>query len=259
MSFRIALARMLLRAGEFLRTLPVVVLRPEEMVEWTRQRYELGSSIYAGASDVESGLTNDERTLWDHAQAHAGRILILGGGGGREAIFFARQGLHVTVIDFSIQMLEQARNSMAQRQFTFEGWVGDIACFDAPHEQYNLVWISMFLYSAVLTRARRVEMLRRIHDSLKPGGVLVVSFHWQPNAWHGSKGFWARKVIAWLTLGNTGFENGDILFGTLEFRHAFRAEQDLRAEFNAGGFEVRHLSVFEGMMRGGAVLCKPMV
>ncbi len=259
MRFRILIARTLLSAGEFIRTLPVVVLRPPDMVEWARQGYERGSRGYASANDVESGLTHDERALWDHVPMPKGRILILGGGGGREAIFFARQGLHVAVMDFSTQMLEQARNSMVQRQFTFEGWVGDITCLDAPHEQYDLVWTSMFLYSAVLTRARRVEMLRRIRNTLKPGGILVVSFHWQPNVWHGSKGVWARKVIAWLTLGNTGFENGDILFGTLEFRHAFRAEQDLRAEFTAGGFEILHLAVFDGMMRGGAVLCEPTV
>lgn len=259
MRFRIALARILLSAGEFIRTLPVVVLRPADMVEWARQGYERGSRAYASANDVEKGLTHDERTLWDHVPVPKGRILILGGGGGREAIFFAQQGLQVAVVDFSSQMLEQARASMAQRRFALEGWVGDIACLDVPHEQYDLVWTSMFLYSAVLTRARRVKMLKRIRNALKPGGVLVVSFHWQPNARHGSKGVWARKVIAWLTLGNTGFENGDILFGTLEFRHAFCAEQDLRTEFDAGGFEILHLNVFDGMMRGGAVLYKRTV
>ena len=115
----------------------------------------------------------------------------------------------------------------------------------------------MFLYSAVFTRARRVEMLRRISRALRPGGILVVSFHWDPRARRGARAVAARRLVAWLTLGNTGYENGDILFGTLEFRHAFGAEQDLRAEFAAGGFEVLHLTVFDGMMRGGAVLRGP--
>jgi len=115
----------------------------------------------------------------------------------------------------------------------------------------------MFLYSAVFTRARRVEMLRRISRALRPGGILVVSFHWDPRARRGARAVAARRLVAWLTLGNTGYENGDILSGTLEFRHAFGAEQDLRAEFAAGGFEVLHLTVFDGMMRGGAVLRGP--
>jgi SAM-dependent methyltransferase len=205
---------------------------------------------------VDAGLTRDELELWERVPARVGRVLILGGGGGREAVWFARQGWQVAAMDFSAQMLEQARASMAQRQFAFEGWVGDIAHLDAPPESFDLVWVSMFLYSAVLNRQRRLDMLRRIRQSLKPGGALVISFHWQPNARHSSKGVLARKVIAWLTLGNTGFENGDILFGTLEFRHAFGAEQDLCAEFDASGFETLHLTVFDGMMRGGAVLRK---
>jgi SAM-dependent methyltransferase len=254
MRFRIALVRFLLRSGEFLRTLPVVVLRPTDMVEWTRQGYERWSRAHRTANDVDAGLTRDELEMWEHVPVRAGRVLILGGGGGREAIWFARQGWQVAAVDFSAQMLEQARASMAQRQFAFEGWGGDIARLDAPRESFDLVWVSMFLYSAVLNRQRRLEMLRRIRQSLKPGGALVISFHWQPNARHSSKGVLALKAIAWLMLGNTGFENGDILFGTLEFRHAFSAEQELRAEFDAGGFETLHLTLFNEMMRGGAVL-----
>lgn len=240
--FRISLARFLLRAGEFVRTLPVVVLRPADMVEWSRQGYERGSRAFATANDVDAGLTRDELESWERVPVRAGRVLILGGGGGREAIFFAQQGWHVAAVDFSAQMLEQARASMAQRRLGFEGRVGDIALLDEPRGSFDLVWISMFLYSAVLTRARRLEMLCRIRQALKPGGILVVSFHWQPNACHGARAMAARRTIAWLTRGNTGFENGDILFGTFEFRHAFGAEQELRAEFAA---------------RGGAVLRRP--
>jgi len=254
---RIALARFLLRAGELARTLPVVVLRPADMVEWSRQGYECGSRAYATMNDVEAGLTRDELELWEQTPVRAGRVLILGGGGGREAIFFARQCLEVAAVDFSARMLEQARAKMAERGFALEGHVGDIARLDAPAGAFDLVWVSMFLYSAVLTHARRVEMLRRVCRALRPGGILVVSFHWEPRARRGAGAVAARKLIAWLTLGNTGYENGDILFGTLEFRHAFGAEQDLRAEIAAGGFEVLQLTVFDRMMRGGAVLRGP--
>lgn len=255
---RIAFAQLLLHAGEFLKTLPVAVLRPADMIEWSRQAYERGGSAYASANNVDAGLTRDELKLWERLPVRTGRVLILGGGGGREAVWFARQGWQVDAMDISAQMLEQARESMVQRQFAFEGRIGDIASLDAPPESFECVWISMFLYSVVLNRARRVEMLKRIHNTLKPGGTLVVSFHWQPTAQHSSKGAWLQKLVAWLTLGNTGFEHGDILFGTLEFRHAFSREQDLFVEFNAGGFEMldEDVIISEGMMRGGAILHK---
>lgn len=258
MRLRIAFARFLLHAGDFLRTLPVVVLRPVDMIDWSREGYESGACMFATMNDVDAGLSRDELQLWEKVPVRTGRVLVLGGGGGREAVWFARQGWQVAAVDFSTQMLEQAREKMIQRKVAFEGSIGDIARFEAPGESFDLVWISMFLYSVVLNRARRIEMLKRIHNTLRPGGTLVVSFHWQPNAQYGSTGARVRKLIAWLTLGNTGFENGDFLFGTHEFRHAFSTEQELYAEFLASGFDVPDecLIIFNGMMRGGAVLHK---
>ncbi len=255
---RIAFARFLLRAGDFLRTLPVVVLRPADMIEWSRQGYERSGRYFATANDVDAGLTHDELELWERLPVHTGHVLILGVGGGREAVWFGRHDWHVTGLDFSGQMLEQARESMAQRQFAFDGWIGDIACLEVQRESQDLIWTSMFLYSAVINRERRVKMLKLIYNALKPGGTLVVSFHWQPNAQHPTKYFRIQKMLAWLTLGNTGFENGDILFGTLEFRHAFSSEQKLREEFIAGGFAMPDIDViiFDKMMRGGAILRK---
>lgn len=259
---RIAFARFLLRLSGFLRTLPVVIMRPADMIEFSRQAYERGSRAYGDLNDPDAGLTRDEMVLWEkvpcrHGELVEPRMLILGGGGGREAIVFARQGFQVTGMDFSEGMLAQARECMAQRGLDFQGWVGDISQLEAPAESFDVVWFSMFLYSAVLTRKRRVEMLRRIWKALKPGGFLVCSFHWDPRARVSRKGELVRKALAWLTLGNIGYENGDILFGTIEFRHAFSAGEDLQSEFAAGGFEVLCLTIFDRMMRGGAVLRKP--
>jgi SAM-dependent methyltransferase len=254
---RIVLARLLLRLSSFLKDLPVVIMRPTDMVEFSRQAYERESSIHNRRNDPEAGLTRDEMTLWEHVPCRAGRLLVLGGGGGREAIAFARQGFQVVGVDFSEGMLTLARERMAQHRLDFEGWAGDIAQFEAPAESFDVVWTSMFLYSAVLPRRRRVEMLRQIGKALKPDGYLASSFYWMPQARVGRRRELLLRAVAWLTLGNTEYENGDILFGTIEFRHAFSAEDDLRSEFTAGGFEVMHLMIVDRMSRGGAVLRKP--
>lgn len=255
---RLAFATLLHRAGELLRSLPVVVLHPRDMVEWSRQTYERGARLFAEVNDVDEGLGDDELALWARVPARRGRVLVLGGGGGREAVWFARQGCEVAAVDFSAQMLEQTRASLERRGFAFHGWVGDIALVEAPPASFDLVWTSMFLYSAVLNRARRVAMLRRIADALAPGGVLVVSFVWQPAALSSRKAVVARKLVAWVTRGNTAYENGDQMFGTLEFRHTFADENDLRDELDAGGFELVDdgLAIFEELGRGGAVLRK---
>jgi hypothetical protein len=63
-----------------------------------------------------------------------------------------------------------------------------------------------------------------------------------------------RRLIARLTFGNPAYQNDDLLFGTLEFRHSFADEAELRAEFAASGFDVAYFTVFERMGRGGCVL-----
>jgi hypothetical protein len=99
-------------------------------------------------------------------------------------------------------------------------------------------------------------MLKRLREILTPGGWLVVSFHFDPRAQAGAKAVRLRRLIARLTFGNLGYQNGDMLFGTVEFRHAFASEAELHAEFAESGFDVAYFTVFKGMMRGGAVLVR---
>lgn len=254
MNLRIRFAQILLSVGKFLQALPVAVLRPSDMSEWARVRYDRHSAEHTAQNNPDAGLSQDETALWEHLPTREGKLLILGGGGGREAIFFARQGWQVTAFDLSAGMLAEARAAMQARGLALEMAQGDLATFDAPPGSLDGVWISMFLYSLVLGRARRIAMLQRIRRALAPGGWLVVSFHFDPDARVSAKMDRLRRLFARLTFGNLGYQNGDILFGTLEFRHSFADEAELRAEFDASGFETLHLAVFDGMMRGGCVL-----
>jgi SAM-dependent methyltransferase len=256
MNLRIRLAQFLLAAGRFLQTLPVAVLRPADMVEWARVRYDRNSPEWNVQNDPDRGLTADEADLWEQATPRQGKLLILGGGGGREAVFFARRDWQVTALDVSDGMLAEARGVMQARGLALETVQGDLATFDAPPGSFDGVWTSMFLYSLVMGRARRIALLRRMRATLSPGGWLVVSFHVDPAARVGPRGDRLRRWIAMLTLGNRDYQNGDILFGTLEFRHSFANEAELRAEFAESGLEVTRLLMFDRMMRGGCVLMK---
>jgi SAM-dependent methyltransferase len=254
MNLRIRFAEILFSAGRFLQTLPVAVLRPGDMSEWARVRYDRNSAVWNTQNNPDDGLSPDETTLWEHVPTRERKLLILGGGGGREAIFFARQGWQVAAFDLSAGMLAEAHAAMQARGLALETAQGDLAAFDAPPGSLEGVWISMFLYSLVLGRARRIALLQRIRRALAPGGWLVVSFHFDPNARAGAKADRLRRLIARLTFGNPGYQNGDILFGTIEFRHSFADEAELRAEFSASGFDVTYLTVSGRRMRGGAVL-----
>ena len=99
-------------------------------------------------------------------------------------------------------------------------------------------------------------MLWRIYRALRPDGTFVCQFHWGSDNNNSSKIHKARKALAWLTLGNTSYEPGDMLWHKIEFIHGFLSQDELLVEFEAGGFEVLHLHVPEHKMRGGAVLKK---
>ena len=102
MSLRVSLARGLLRLGAFIQSLPVVVMRPDDLVEFSRQSYAKPQDVESWAEDalVDSGLTAEELDLLAAVPATTGELLLLGVGGGREAIPLARMGFRVTGVDY---------------------------------------------------------------------------------------------------------------------------------------------------------------
>ncbi|MGA2781887.1 MAG: class I SAM-dependent methyltransferase [Smithella sp.] len=258
--------QIMLSAGEVLKKLPVALLRPEDMILWARVRYDRSSKSWNEINNPDMGLTDDEMEIWKQMMLHrsedhkdevsSNRMLILGGGGGREAIFFVRAGWQVTILDISEGMLAEATVAADARHLTIQTVQGDLAMFDAPKHTYDAVWTSMFLYSLVLGRDRRIAMLRRVRHSLVADGCLVVSFHFDPQAQYSARIDRLCRLVALLTAGNIGYQNGDILFGTLEFRHVFASEAELRAEFAESGLTVADLRIFYEGRRGAALLVK---
>jgi SAM-dependent methyltransferase len=258
--------QIMLSVAEALKKLPVALLRPEDMSRWARIRYDRASKSWNEINNPDMGLTDDEIELWKQMLSYRSkdhdddfflnRMLILGGGGGREAIFFARAGWQVTVLDISEGMLVEAVAAADARHFTIKTEQGDLAMVDAPKHAFDAVWTSMFLYSLVLGRDRRIAMLRRIGHTLVADGCVVVSFHFDPQAQYSARIDRLCRAVALLSAGNSGYQNGDILFGTLEFRHAFASEAELRAEFAESGLTVADLRIFYEGKRGGALLVK---
>jgi SAM-dependent methyltransferase len=157
-------------------------------------------------------------------------------------------------VDFVAGIVEQAKVNAARHGVHLEGLVQEISRLDLAPASFDLAWLSARMYSCVPTRPRRVEMLRRIARALRPGGCFICQFSFNTEPQVSRRGWRLRRVFAWLSLGYLQFEPGDMLFANIEFLHAFGNETALRSEFAEGGFEVLHLTIFDEMMRGGAVL-----
>ncbi|MBW1887914.1 MAG: hypothetical protein JRI52_06130, partial [Deltaproteobacteria bacterium] len=107
---RIILGRFLIRLGRFINSLAVVVMRPDDLVEFGRQTYANPESVenLCRVETVDLGLTSDETGLLEKTPLKKGRLLLLGVGGGREAIPLARMGFDVTGVDFVRDLVERS-------------------------------------------------------------------------------------------------------------------------------------------------------
>ena len=259
MSRRLDLAHGLLRLGAFIQSLPVVVMRPDDLVEFSRQTYARPHNVESWAEDslVDSGLSDHERDLLAAVPATTGDLLLLGVGGGREAIPLARMGFRVMGVDYVAAMVERAKENAARRGISIEGLVQEISRLDVPESAYDVVWLSRAMYSCVPTRARRVRMVQRIARALRPGGLFLCQFHWRPAPRPVGKGALVRKLAAACTLGNLAYEEGDILWLNVEFVHEFSSEDAIRSELEEGGLSVVRVKT-DQTPRGMAVCTKSL-
>lgn len=251
---RIALARCMIRMGGLLQSLAVAVMRPDDLADFGRQRYCREVDGWSTSETLEEGLTEAERSLLDRCPVRGGRMLLLGVGGGREAIPFAQAGFSVTGVDFVPEMVERAKAYATSRGLELEGLVQEISRLGVPAGTFDIVWLSSRMYSSIPTRARREAMLQQIGRALRNDGVCVCLFHWDRRPLHSPGVLRLHRLLARMTFGLWDYETGDMLWLNREFLHAFSSEDTLRAEFDAAGFRPIHMTVSDQILLGGAVL-----
>jgi SAM-dependent methyltransferase len=254
MSARIRLSRFLLRLGRFIEASAVLVMRPDDLVEFSRQGYaDPGRAESWGEEDVVGrGLNGLEQELLQTIPVKTGKVLLLNVGGGREAIPLAKLGYAVTGVDFIPHLVARAVENAARQGVELTGLVQELSRLEVPAQAYDLAWLGNHMYSCIPTRTRRIATLRRVRRALKPGGYFFLSFlRDEPPFAPGVERF--RRMLARLA-GNHSYETGDRLWHNVEFLHAFGSQSDFIAECEAGGFAVARLKLPETGGEGGAVL-----
>jgi len=255
---RVALGHFIVRLGRFIQSLSVMIMRPEDLVAFSRQTYFKQNNVKSWSREdlVDSGLDSDETTLLEKVPFKEGKLLLLGTGGGREAIHLDRIGFKVTGVDFVPEVAKRAEENAKKRGVHILGLVQEISELDVPPGSFHIIWLSTAMYSCVPTRQRRIKMLKRIAKALSPGGYFVCQFHWRFGGEFSPKVEFVRKAFALATLGNFWYEKGDMLWANVEFTHAFSSKNELISEFESGGFELVHIHIPTEGMSGGAVLRK---
>lgn len=235
-------------------------MKPSDLIEFSRQTYDKPGDVDAWAEDslVDSGLTNDEKVLIDAIPIKVGKLLLLGIGGGREAIPFSQMGFEVTGVDFIPESVERSIENARKRGCAIKGITQEISQLSVTHDHYDIIWMSYDFFSSIPSRSRRVAMVERIRDALKPGGYFLCQFHLNPAMHPSPRGIKLRRLIATLTLGNSEYEPGDFLWQNIEFLHAFANAEQVQSEIEDGGLQVERFPEGNHPLQKAAVCIKPL-
>ncbi|MBO1923566.1 class I SAM-dependent methyltransferase [Thiomicrorhabdus sp. 6S3-12] len=103
-------------------------------------------------------------------QTGTGKILCLGEGEGRNAVFLAEQGFDVTAVDASEIGLQKALALAESRGVRISTQVADLANYDLGTNRWDGI-ISIFCH---LPEALRLNLHQKVALALKPQGVFIL-------------------------------------------------------------------------------------
>lgn len=116
------------------------------------------------------GTAPNEFLAQHYSRLPKGRVLSLGEGEGRNAVFLAKHGYTVTAMDGSRVGLEKAARFAAENRVSIETACADLAQYDLGTSAWDAI-LSIFV---PLPSAVRRDVYRRLATALKPGGVFLV-------------------------------------------------------------------------------------
>ncbi len=247
------MGRFLIRLGRTIEYLAVAVMKPDDLIEFSKQRYNRdgGAEEWGSEEFVAQGLLPLEKDLLEKVPVKQGRVLVLGLGGGREAIALARTGYEVVGVDYSTELSAKALENAAKHGVKIAVLVQEISALELPSNSFDLAVLFAGMYSAIPTRKRRVQMLKKIASILKPGGYFACQFLFNPDM--NQRLPMIITTFAWLTFGNFRYEPGDRIWGS-EFLHGFSSLEELKSEFSEGGFTTLYFTDSNNDKFLGAVL-----
>ncbi len=159
---------------------------------------------YRDAAGTEIWTVPDDFLLMAFAEyiqptfPQGGSALDFAGGAGRNAIWLAKQGWEVTLIDISETGVEQAREAAGPLASHIQFVVDDLTEYKASQTQYDVVMGFFFLERKIFTE---------IVKAVRPGGLLVYK---NAHVGTGESGGWTEESRAFAGSGGaSGTGRGD--------------------------------------------------
>ena len=100
------------------------------------------------------------------------RVLDVGCGQGRDAIFIARNGHRVVGVDISPNGIRDLKDVAAQEKLPIEGVIADIAAYE-PDGEFDVILIDRTLH--MLARTARLTVLKTMLDHVGGHGWVLIA------------------------------------------------------------------------------------
>ena len=146
----------------------------ETLDELFNDSFEYWNTVYQERPEYMSFLTNfpDENLVsyFNSEQLKTSKVLELGCGEGRNAIYMAKQGCDVEAIDISIKAIQLAKDNANKQNVDVRFSCSNVFEMDLQDNSYDMVYDSGLLHH--LLPHRRFQYVDLIHRSLKTNGYL---------------------------------------------------------------------------------------
>ncbi len=110
--------------------------------------------------------------FFDQFDQTGARVLDIGCGQGRDALFIARLGHHVVGVDISPNGIQQLISAAKSEKLVVEGTVADVTAY-VPKGKFDVVLIDRTLH--MLSEALQKTVLERLLNHVEDGGWLLIA------------------------------------------------------------------------------------
>ncbi|HKP88681.1 MAG TPA: hypothetical protein VJT75_01785 [Thermoleophilaceae bacterium] len=210
------------------------VLSEDALGELDEQYYGF-ETMYHTAEWNEGGLLPWERTLVDERVAPGSRVIVLGCGGGREALALLEDGFDAVGYDPHPALVAYAEELLTAHGHPGRAFVSPRDDFPPGAPPSDAVLVGWGAYTLIRGRATRLRVLAGARDVLPAGAPIILSFLQAPRFGRGLRMTVSVANALRRARGGEPLELGDTLAPNLV--HVFTPEQ-VAGEIAAAGLEL---------------------
>ena len=202
-----------------------ILLTPEQLMRLNFLRYKKKHIFWKEPQMVNRGLRYEEEQVIKEYLDYRGRALILFCGGGREIIYFLKNGYNIVGVDYlppSMELIQQYfKEDISPRVKIIKCFLPDLIL---DEKNFDLIVTLSFDFCSILGKENRVKLLKKSYSLLKEGSYFIFNI------------FIDDRKIYFYRLSERIFKKDCERFYSGIFCHFYRTEAELKAEVNEAYF-----------------------